>query len=85
MLAADPAYAAAVANLRALDGLRPEDWGATAHTVRVRTVYHDMVRRGAPVPVPEVRAGGPYRGAPRTAGTKGKLHRSLCAPSVGGK
>ena len=61
------------------------EWLPTAHTVRVRTVYHDMVRRGAPVPVPEVRAGGPYRGAPRTAGTKGKLHRSLCAPSVGGK
>ena len=57
----------------------------TAHTVRVRTVHHDMVRRGAPVPVPEVRAGGPYRSAPRTAGTKGELHRSLCAPSVGGK
>ena len=31
---------------------------STAHTVRVRTVYQRAGKRGAPVPVPEVRAGG---------------------------
>ena len=33
-------------------------------------------------PVPEVRAGGLYHGAPCTAGTKVQLHRNLCVPSV---
>ena len=33
---------------------------ATAHTVRVRTVYQRAGKHGAPVPVPEVRAGGLY-------------------------
>ena len=47
---------------------------ATAHTVRVRTVYQRAGKRGAPVPVPEVRAGGLYHGAPCTAGTKVQLH-----------
>ena len=55
---------------------------ATAHTVRVRTVYQRAGKRGAPVPVPEVRAGGLYHGAPCTAGTKVQLHRNLCVPSV---
>jgi len=41
-----------------------------------------VVRREAPAPVPEVRTGGLYRGAPCTVGTKDRLHRSLCAPSV---
>ena len=54
----------------------------TVHTVQVRTVYQHVVRRGAPVPVPAVRARGPYRGVPCTAGTKGQLHRSLCVPPV---
>jgi hypothetical protein len=56
--------------------------GSTAHTVRVRTVYQRAGKRGAPVPVPEVRAGGLYHGAPCTAGTKVQLHRNLCVPSV---
>ena len=56
--------------------------GATAHTVRVRTVYQRAGKRRAPVPVPEVRGGGLYHGAPCTAGTKVQLHRNLCVPSV---
>ena len=55
---------------------------ATPHTVQVRTVHQHVVRREAPAPVPEVRTGGLYRGAPCTVGTKDRLHRSLCAPSV---
>ena len=54
----------------------------TPHTVQVRTVHQHVVRREAPAPVPEVRTGGLYRGAPCTAGTKDRLHRRLCAPSV---
>ena len=57
-------------------------WVATPHTVQVRTVHQHVVRREAPAPVPEVRTGGLYRGAPCTVGTKDRLHRSLCAPSV---
>ena len=59
-----------------------EEAGARPHTVRVRTVHQHVVRREAPAPVPEVRTGGLYRGAPCTVGTKDRLHRSLCAPSV---
>ena len=55
---------------------------ATPHTVQVRTVHQHVVRREAPAPVPEVRTEGLYRGAPCTVGTKDRLHRSLCAPSV---
>ena len=36
----------------------PRAKSSTAHTVRVRTVYQRAGKRGAPVPVPEVRAGG---------------------------
>ena len=46
----------------------------TVHTVRVHTVYQHMVRRGAPVPVSEVRPAGPYHGAPRTAGGAERLY-----------
>ena len=40
-------------------------------------MYQRAGKRGAPVPVPEVRAGGPYRGAPCTAGTAGAPLRHL--------
>ena len=42
-----------------------------AHTVLGTHLYQHVVRRGAPVPIPAVRARGPYRGVPCTAGTEG--------------
>ena len=52
-------------------------WGATAHTVQVRTLYLHCSGRAVAVPVPLVRAGGPYLRAPSTGGTGASLYLYL--------
>ena len=47
---------------------------ATAHTVGVGTVRWPSARAGLPTPSPSVRAGGPHRSAPCTAGAAQRPH-----------
>ena len=49
----------------------------TAHTVQVRTLYLHCSGRTAAVPVPLVRARGPYLRAPSTRGTGASLYLYL--------